>query len=513
MTLLQPELLARLAGAFPEGVAWKDLADSQELSLASWHLLSNRLARGLCERGLVPGDRVALAVPEREPLTWLVSYMGIHKAGGVAVPLNTRLSGPEVTRILRHAGVSVLLASDPLLATIPEVGARVPIIATTGGAVGTGGSDGTRTATLSWNDLLSPDDSPVAHSIRADDVADIMYTSGTTGDPKGVLVPHGGLSSTDRVPSSWHGLGFLTSSAFSTTSGSLLVCGPMRGGMSGWFLPRFDPEAWLTSVASARPVAAFLVPAMVQLLVAHPRFASADLSSLAVVNIGSAPIAAQTLRRLGAKIPSANIMCGYGLTEFGAVTAMPMGDGGRHSGSVGLPLPGVVVHILTPEGDEVATGEVGHIAIGGTRPRRAYFRDTDTAGTTWKDGWLMSGDLGHIDADGFLWIAGRQKEMIIRGGHNIVPGEVEAALFEHPRVIEAAVAAVPHEVLGEDVAAWLVLSEPLPSVDDLRAFLLERLADYKVPRRITVVDALPRNEAGKVLKDRLVAHEERRSAP
>jgi acyl-CoA synthetase (AMP-forming)/AMP-acid ligase II len=505
MTVLQPELLAQLANAFPDAVAWKNMGDGSELLLRAWHADSNRMARGLRNRGLDVGERVALAITEDEPFEWLVSYMAIHKAGAVAVPINTRLSEPEMARLLRHAEARVLLASSSVVARFPSIGSLVPTVASTGPSVPGG---------LPWADLLDPDDSEPGHHLREEDIADIMYTSGTTGTPKGVVVRHGGLSTTSRVPTAWRGLGFMTSSPFSTTSGSLLVCGPMRGGLGGWFLPRFDPDRWLTVVESERPVAAFLVPAMVQLIIAHPRFASADLSSLAVVNIGSAPIATETLRRFGARMPSANVMCGYGMTEFGAVTAMPMGDGGEHLGSVGRPLPGVALRILDPDLNELGTGEVGQIAIGGDRPRRTYFGDAESAGHTWDSGWLHSGDLGYVDADGFLWIIGRQKEVIIRGGHNIMPGEVESALFEHPDVADAAVAGIPHSVLGEDVAAWVVLKGPKkPSVDELRAFLLERLADYKSPRRITFVETLPRNEAGKVLKAQLVSDDKQRSAP
>jgi long-chain acyl-CoA synthetase len=259
-------------------------------------------------------------------------------------------------------------------------------------------------------------------------------------------------------------------------------------------------------------VAGFLVPAMVQLLVADPDFATADLSSLAVVNIGSAPLAIDTLRRFAARLPQADVMNGYGMTEFGAVTATPVGDAGHHAGSVGRPLPGVAVRIVGDDGTEVPVGQVGQITVHGERHQRTYLNDPDGSRSTWADGWLHSGDLGYLDPDGFVWVVGRQKEVIIRGGHNIVPGEVEAVLFAHPDIADAAVAGIPHPVLGEDIAAWIVARPgPTPSVTALREFLLARLADYKVPRRITLVDVLPRNEAGKVLKAQLVSDDVERS--
>jgi acyl-CoA synthetase (AMP-forming)/AMP-acid ligase II len=496
MTLIQVDLLARLAEAFPDGVAWKHLGDGDELRLVDWHARSNQLARGMRAQGVKPGDRVALSITPNEPLEWLTSYMAIHKLGAIAVPLNTRLSPVEHLRILRLAEPKIILTSSGILDDGVATAELPALVATTGTPRG---------SAMAWSDLFDPDPSDLGHQLREDDVADIMYTSGTTGAPKGVVVRHGGLSTNDRVPEEWTGAGFMMGSPFSTTTGSLLVCGPIRGGMTGWFLPKFDAETWLRIAETDRPSVIMLVPAMMQLVVAHPYFERADLSSISVISIGSAPVASATLRRFGARIPGAEIVVGYGMTEFGAATSMPLGDLGKHLGSVGQALPGVQLRIGDEEGNDLPTGEVGEVLIKGERPQREYFNDPEGSERTWTGGWLKSGDLGYLDADGFLWIVGRSKETIIRGGNNIMPGEIESALFTHPAVADAAVTGIPHPVLGEDVAAWVVLRpDHTASVESIREFLLERLADYKVPRRITFVDALPRNDGGKVVKAQLV---------
>jgi long-chain acyl-CoA synthetase len=491
--------LAGLATTHPEAAAWVNLADGSELTLGDWDGQANRLARGLSGRGVALGERVVIAIGAAEPLAWLVAYTAAHRAGTVAVPLNTRLAAPELRAILEHAEPSAILAGAVTDAGVPWTDvagglASLRLLATTAPAAGT----------VEWAELLDSDSS-ATRPAGDGPPTDIVYTSGTTGAPKGVVVPHPPLEQSPR-PVAWNGLGFMSSSPFSTTSGALLVYGPMRGGMTGWYLPRFDAGEWISLVERRRPAVAFVVPAMAQLIVAHPRFPEADLSGLLALTIGGAPIAPATLERLGAQLTRTDILVGYGLTEFGAVTRSPSGDAGRHLGSVGRPLPGVEVRIVDRDGHDVGRGVEGEVTVAGDGPGRCYFKEDAATADTWRHGWLHSGDLGRLDDDGFLWITGRTKDLIIRGGHNIAPGEVENALFAHPDVVDAVVAGIPHDVLGEDVGAWVVLRGSDTTEDDLRASLARRLADYKVPRRLTIVDELPRNASGKVAKHELVPH-------
>ncbi|MGD0391208.1 MAG: AMP-binding protein [Acidimicrobiales bacterium] len=498
----EPDEIGAMADRHPSAVAWHNLAGGADLTFAAWHTGSNQLARGFAERGLGHGDRVIIAIDPDEPFPWLVAYAAVHRAGAVAVPVNTRLAAPELRAIVAHAEPTGVLASSGVVGGLLRTssGGATPHprwVATIGGAEGT----------LDWLELFHPDGSdldPGPRSDRSTEIMDIMYTSGTTGAPKAVVVRYGAPRD-GRTPD-WSGLGFMTASPFSTTSGALLVYGPMSGGLSGWYLPRFDAGEWLDVTEDRRPVASFIVPAMAQLIVAHPRFATADLSGLAALTIGGAPVARATLQRLGERLPRADILVGYGLTEFGAVARSPSGDNGRHLGSAGRPLPDVEVRIVDGHGVEVPTGGSGEITVRGAGPSREYYKEATTTQQTWQNGWLFSGDLGYVDGDGFLWITGRTKDLIIRGGHNITPGEVEEVLFSHPDVVDAVVAGIPHDVLGEDVGAWVVLHKGSDATAaDLRGFLLERLADYKVPRSLHLVPSLPRNAAGKVLRHELPA--------
>jgi acyl-CoA synthetase (AMP-forming)/AMP-acid ligase II len=504
LTLLTDHLRA-MAGAFGDRVGYR-VVDVGEMTFAQWEAESNRLARGLVDRGVARGDRVALYLRAEEALRFMVAYSAVHKAGAVAVPTNIRLTDSELGHLLGHAEVKVMLTDAELSTAAGRVAAGLPTVAhilTAPPPTGGGPSDG---PPWGWAGAGADDGSEFQVALGPEDLADILYTSGTTGLPKGVAIRHRNVALIPGPPRpSYSGHSWLHSSPLFTFAGIGFIYNPMQLGLFGVFQPRFDAGRWIEIVKELKPQFVFLVPAMAQLIVTHENFSSADLDSIQVCAVGSSPLAPSTLRALQERMPEASVSNSYGMTEAGpAFCSMPKGEALKRIGSVGLPMPPLEVRILDDDGADVPVGEIGEAVLRLDGRQREYYRNPEATAGTWKDGWLYSGDLARLDGDGYLYIVGRKKDVIIRGGNNVHAVDVEAVLLDHPDVIEAGVVGIPHPVLGEDVAAVVVLAPHSEvTADELRTHCAERLADYKVPRRIEFAPELPRNATGKILKEPL----------
>src|SRR5215207_10096156 len=477
-------------------VAYRDMGSGGALTFHEWDARSDALARGPVARGVRRGDRVSIYLPNDECLRWIVAYAAVHKAGAVAVPTNTRLSVRELIAILGHAEVRALLTCSALLPAAREVRGALSSLDL---VVSTGAGDDE----IAWDDAFDPDDSEFQVPVDLDDLADIMYTSGTTGLPKGVAVRHRNVAMIPNLEPPWSGAGWVHGAPLFTFAGISFIFNPMKMGMVGLYQPKFDAGEWLRIVEQERPTMAFLVPAMAELLVAHPEFPTANLSSLQAVSIGSAPLAPNTLLTLVERLPQASVSNSYGMTEAGpAFIVMPQEEVTKRIGSVGKPIPPMEIKVVDDDDKERGPHEVGELLTRLPGRQREYYKDANATASTWtRDGWLRSGDLGYLDDDGFVYLVGRKKDLIVRGGHNVYPTDIESVILEHPEVREAAVVAIPHDVLGEDIAAFVV-RKPDADVegDELKAFSAEHLAEYKRPRQVTFVDELPRNATGKVMK-------------
>src|SRR5271165_1432 len=497
------EQLHRMAAAFPDETAYQ-VVDQGSFTFAEWDGTASRVARGLIAAGVAPGERVGLHLRHENALRWMAAYAAVHRAGGVAVPMNPRLAAPEVAHMLEHSGARAVVADGDLLVQDAGIApAGVSFLVDAGRPAAAERPTGPRV--LTWEEILDPDDSAMQVPRTNEDLADILYTSGTTGRPKGVAVSHGNHSLIPKGTPTWAGGGWLHASPMYTFAGLSFVFNPMQLGLMGIYQPRFDVERWIAVVEADRPVAIFLVPAMAKLLLDHPRFESADLSSVMMCSIGSAPLAPFVLERLQDRMPEAVVSNNYGMTEAGsAYCLMPQGEAVRRPGSVGKLVAPAQVRIVDEQGDEVPTGEIGEVRLRVPGRHREYFNDTEATASTWVDGWLLTGDLGRLDDDGYLYIVGRQKDVIIRGGNNIHAVDVEHVIVAHPAVREAAVVGAPHPVLGEDVVAFVVLATGATATgEELGEYGRQRLADYKVPRQWHFVGELPRNATGKVVKPEL----------
>ncbi len=463
-----------------------------------------RTAALLRRAGIGPGDRVAFAAGNSlEVVEYLTATLHL---GAVFVPLNTRLSAAELRFIVDDAGAALVVADAPMAAVIDSdrPGAQTFVGLASSDALPDGWTPSTEAVPAEVGGLgPAADTSP-------DDLAVLMYTSGTTGNPKGVMISHGNMVATVQNllllnpmgPDS----GMLAMAPLFHVGAMALVLGTLATGGRVVILRAFDPKAVFDAIDTQPVTFTFGVPAMLQMMTTEPRFAESDLSRVLLMCAG-APVPESLLHQYverGAKITQ-----GYGLTESTAVVSLLEADlAAAKLGSAGMPYPLTAVQLRDPEGTVIdQAGVDGEIWVQGRNVVAGYWnRPEETAALRDANGWLRTGDAGHFDADGFLYITDRIKDMLITGGENVYPAEVEKVLAGHPAVAEVAVIGTPDERWGEVVTA-VVVTRPGTTIDleELQAYARQHLGGYKVPRRLFTSEALPRNASGKVLKRELRA--------
>jgi long-chain acyl-CoA synthetase len=451
-----------------------------------------RFAAYLVGEGVTPGDRVGVMLPNR-PEFPVVFYSVLH-AGAVVVPMNPLLSAREVEYFLANTGARMLFFA-PECAAAAAAGARAAGVSAvtidsdalaglTAGVVG-----------IRW---------PVPRA--ADDTAVILHTSGTTGRAKGAQLTHGNLDRNQAVVAR----GLLDLGPADVVMGCLplfhvfgMTCGllaAMSTGATLALLPRFDPARVLELIAAERVTIFEGVPTMYVAMLAAAERSDVDASSLRVCVSGGAAMPVEVLRRFEDRF-GCTVLEGYGLSETSPAASFNHPSAVRKVGSIGTPIDGVQMRVVDEDGNKVPVGTPGEIQVRGHNVMKGYWNLPEATAAAIKDGWFSTGDIGRVDEDGYYYIVDRKKDLIIRGGYNVYPREVEEALHEHPAVAEVVVIGMPHDSLGEEVGAAVVLKRGASAEpDELREFVKTRVAAYKYPRRIWFVDCLPTGPTGKVLR-------------
>lgn len=487
-----PELVRKHAserGTHAALVTW-DGGERRSVSYAELHELTDRLALGLGDRGLRPGDRIGICLDNANAGSFYRLMIGAYKASLVPVPINTRLTTVEVSHIISDSGARACVADYSRCETLapaldPEFDLQdLRLLAELEAVPPTG----------------QPPEYPDLSSL-----ADLMYTSGTTGLPKGSAFRHRSLGlnavrlaealrlRSDDV--------FQTPAPVYTSTGSHTFPLPvLYAGATFVVEPDFSIDAALARLEAERATIFFGVPAMLLLILR--RAGSTSFPRLRSLMYGGSPIPEQAIPELLERFPGVGLWNLYGLTEGGPTgCVLEPEQAMTRPGSVGRPVPGTELRIRAEDGSDAGPGEPGEIMLRSETLMDGYHGAPGLSAEVLVDGWLHTGDLGRLDQDGYLTVLGRTKDMIIRGGFNVYPAEIEHVLHDHPAVTEAAVVGIPHDVLGEDPCAVVAFAEGVtPDLEELESFCAERLADYKLPRRWEIVDELPRNTMGKVVK-------------
>src|SRR3954453_11186192 len=494
-------ILTQTAGRFGDRIAVK--LDDLELNYALLDEGSARIAGELKARGVKRGDRVGIMLPNVPYFP--VAYYGVLRAGGVVVPMNVLLKAREVAFYLEDSGAKLLFAWHDFGEAAHEGASRA----------GAGVID-VKPGEFEQLVMAAQPDRDVA-DVADDDTAVILYTSGTTGTPKGAELTHVNLRTNAKISSALGStdendtiLGALPLfHSFGQTCG---MNGAVTAGARLSMIPRFDPGKALEIIQRDKVTIFQGVPTMYVAMLNHPERDSFDTSSLRLCLSGGASMPVEVMRGFEEAFGCV-ILEGYGLSETSPVASFNHADRERKPGSIGTPIEGVEMKVVDETDADLAHGEVGEIVIRGHNVMKGYWQRADATEETMRGGWFHSGDMAQVDEDGYFFIVDRKKDMIIRGGYNVYPREIEEVLYEHPAVAECAVVGVPDDKMGEEVGAAVVLKEGKDcDADELRDFVKEQVANYKYPRKIWFPDELPKGPTGKILKREVEIPEEAKTA-
>lgn len=491
-----PDLLRMRAHSTPDKtfLYFHDL----EVSYGQLDELTNRIAHGLIALGLNKGDKICLMLTNRPEFVYL--FLAAPKVGAVLVPINVLLKAEEVQYIVNNSDATTMVVEDKFLPLIEAIRPDCPQlkqIVVVGEHIPVG--------MVSFTQLLTASAAEPDVPISADDEMGIIYTSGTTGKPKGVVLTQG-----NYYVNSWQGAMVSGMNAderamcilplFHVNGQVVTILMPMQGGGSMILTEGFSPKTFFENLARYRATTFSGVPTVYSILLNLPDADQYDLSSLRMCICGAAPMPVEVFTKFEEKF-RAKIVEGYGLSEGTCASTLNPVEGKRKIGSIGLPFPGQEVTIVDDTGRPLSAGQVGEIIIRGRNVMKGYYKNPEATAQTIRDGWLYTGDLGYYDEEGYFYIVGRKKEMIIRGGVNIYPQEIEEVLYQHPKVKEAAVIGLPDPIWGEEVGACLILKEGEAwDAADVIAYCQSRLADFKCPRRVFFVNSFPRTATGKIQK-------------
>jgi len=494
--------LARHALMQPQGTALRFLGRT-----ITWAELDRRvrgLAAALHRRGIGSGDRVMILMLNRPE--FVETCLAATMLGAISVPANFRLTPPELAYLVEDCGAAVLV-TEPMLAPVAAAVCDIAPALTTV-IVAAAAGDG---SVLGYEELLAEDgEAAPPVDVPEDSPALIMYTSGTTGHPKGAVLTHTNLAAQalsaiyTTAPDITNDVGFIGVPLFHIAGiGNVLPALTLGIPTVIYPLGAFDPAALLDALADEQVSGIFLVPAQWQAVCAEQRSRPRELR-LRNLSWGAAPASDTLLRQMAQAFPGCRILAAFGQTEMSPVTCMlPGEDAIRKLGSVGKVIPTVAARIVDENMNDVPVGEVGEIVYRAPTLMAGYWNKPHATAESFAGGWFHSGDLVRSDAEGYIWVVDRKKDMLISGGENIYCAEVENVLAAHPAIVEVAVIGRPDEKWGEVPVAVAAVSEAGLRLEDLADLLDEQLARYKHPRVLEIVEALPRNPAGKVLKTEL----------